>query len=146
MHEWFSTFEECLSSLTLCLSIGITVNLANNTRAGFVLQDPQSGGEIACCEYGFGPRCPWGLVSSADEEHRRHMGMDSGWFTTFLDAFFDSFACVELPIWRVIKVEADGTRTQLTDEDGWDATWRRISELRTHDPTGRYDCGHSIAY
>jgi hypothetical protein len=112
----------------------------------FVLQDPQSGGEIAYCEYGFGPRCPRGLVSSADEEHRRHMGMDSGWFTTFLDAFFDSFACVELPIWRIIKVKADGTRTQLTDEDGWDATWRRISELRTHDPTGRYDCGHSIAY
>jgi hypothetical protein len=34
----------------------------------FVLQDAQSSGEIAYCEYGFGPRCPWGLVSSADDE------------------------------------------------------------------------------
>jgi hypothetical protein len=61
-------------------------------------QDAQSGGEIAYCEYGFGPRCPWGLVSSADEERHRSMGMGSGWYTTFLDAFFESFACVELPI------------------------------------------------
>src|SRR5262249_17538203 len=70
----------------------------------FVLKDAQSSGEIAYCEYGFGPRCPWGLVSSADEEQYRSMGMDSGWFMTFLDAFFESFACVELPIWKVIKV------------------------------------------
>jgi hypothetical protein len=34
MHELFSTFEECLSSLTLCFAIGITVNLVSNTRAG----------------------------------------------------------------------------------------------------------------
>src|SRR5262245_34905617 len=69
---------------------------------------------------------PLGLVSSADEEQYRSMGMDSGWFTTFLDAFVESVACVELPIWKVIKVEADGSRTHLTDEDAWDATWRRI--------------------
>ena len=112
----------------------------------FVLKDAQSSGEIAYCEYGFGPRCPWGLVSSADEEQHRSMGMDSGWFATFLDAFFESVACVELPIWRVIKVEADGTRTHLTEEDAWTATWRRICELRTHDPTGRYECGHTITY
>jgi hypothetical protein len=74
------------------------------------------------------------------------MGMDSGWFTTFLYAFFESFACVELPIWKVIRVEADGSRTHFTDEAAWDETWRRISELRTHDPSGRYECGHSIAY
>jgi hypothetical protein len=108
----------------------------------FVLKDAQSSGEIAYCEYGFGPRCPWGLVSSADEEQHRSMGMDSGWFATF----FESVACVELPIWKVIKVEADGTRTHLTEEDAWTATWRRICELRTHDPTGRYECGHTITY
>ena len=111
-----------------------------------VFRDMQSRTEIAYCEYGFGPRCPWGLVSSADEEQHRSMGMDSGWFTTFLDAFFESTACVELPIWRVIKVEADGTRTHLTDENAWDATWRRIYKLRLDDPTGRCECGYAITY
>src|ERR1700758_344553 len=91
-----------------------------------VLQDRQSGAEIAYCEYGFGPRSPWGLVSSKN----RHIGMDSAWFPTFMGAFFESFACVELPIWRVIKVEADGTRAPLTDEGGWDATWKRVYQLR----------------
>ncbi|MGJ4950750.1 hypothetical protein [Bradyrhizobium sp. HKCCYLS20291] len=112
----------------------------------FVLRDPESGAEIAYCEHGFGPRCPWGLVSSADEPKFRHMGMDSGWSTSFLDAFFESFACVALPIWKVIKVDADGSRTCLTDEGAWDSTWQRVYELRDRDPTARYDCGHDIAY
>jgi hypothetical protein len=64
----------------------------------FVLQDAQSSGEIAYCEYGFAPRCPWGLVSSADDEQHRSMGMDSGWFTNVSRCFFESVACVELPI------------------------------------------------
>ena len=72
----------------------------------FVLNDARSGGEIAYCERGFGPRAPWGLVDSRCEE--RHMGMDSGWFRTFLDAFFESVASVELPIWRVFRDELDG--------------------------------------
>jgi hypothetical protein len=109
----------------------------------FMLRDERSGGEIAYCEYGFGPRCPWGLVSSGQHHS---MGMDSGWYTTFLEAFFESFASVELPIWKVIRIEADGARTPLTDEGAWDATWRRVSELRTRDPTGRYECGHSIGF
>lgn len=32
-----------------------------------VLKDARSHGEIGYCEYGFGPRCPWGLISSAGE-------------------------------------------------------------------------------
>ncbi|NPV19702.1 hypothetical protein [Bradyrhizobium aeschynomenes] len=112
----------------------------------FVLSDPQSGAEIAYCEHGFGPRCPWGLVSSADQPEYRHMGMDSGWFTSFLDAFFDSFACVALPIWKVIRTDSQGNRTCLSGEDTWDTTWQRVYELRDHDPAGRYDCSHDIAY
>jgi hypothetical protein len=79
-----------------------------------VLSDDRSGGEIAYCEHGFGPRTPWGLVSSSCEH--RSMGMDSGWFTTFLDAFFESIACVELPIWRVFREEPDGTRIPVTQK------------------------------
>jgi len=109
-----------------------------------VVNDAKSGGEIVYCEHGFGPRCPWGLVCSST--NGRHMGMDSGWFTTFLDVFFDSFACIELPIWRVFKVEADGTRVAITDEGAWKATWSRVYDLRRNDPTKHYDCGHSIVY
>jgi hypothetical protein len=29
--------------------------------------------------------------------------MDSGWFTSLLNAYFESFASAELPIWRVFK-------------------------------------------
>jgi hypothetical protein len=81
-----------------------------------VLRDEHSGGEVAYCEYGFGPDCPWGLVSSRGEAEYQSMGMDSGWFKTFLDAFFESMACVELPIWRAFRVELDGKRTPVTDQ------------------------------
>lgn len=73
------------------------------------------------------------------------MGKDSGWFVTFLAASFESAASVALPIWKVIRVEADGARIPLTDEGAWDATWHRISELRACDPTHRYECGHGIS-
>jgi hypothetical protein len=109
-----------------------------------VLRDAHSGAKIAYCEFGFGPRCPWGLVCFSPTD--QHMGMDSGWFTTFLDAFFDSFACVALPIWRVFRTEPDGARVALTNEDAWDATWSRVYDLRKDDPATRYDCGHSIDY
>jgi hypothetical protein len=109
-----------------------------------VLNDIHSGAEIGYCEHGFGPGCPWGLVSSSPDYP--NMGMDSGWYRTFLDAFFESFAVVELPIWKVFKVEPDGTRIPLTDEGGWKATWMWIDELRATDPAGRYDCDHEIPY
>jgi hypothetical protein len=107
-----------------------------------VLSDPGSGAEIAYSEFGFGPRCPWGLVGS--KPGMDHMGMDSGWFTTFLDAFFESSTSVVLPIWRVFKVESDGTRIAITDEAAWETTWKHVFELRNSDPTTRYDCDHSI--
>src|SRR5260370_7339874 len=48
------------------------------------------------------PRAPWGLVWLGDEEdERRSIGMDSGCYSTFLDAYFESFAATELPIWRI---------------------------------------------
>jgi len=105
------------------------------------LKDALSGSGIAYCEHGFGPRHPWGLVQAGHES----MGMDSNWFTTFMDAFFQSAACEQLTIWRVFQVEADGTQIPLTDEDTWEATWDRVYDLRARDPARRYDCGHSIA-
>jgi hypothetical protein len=107
------------------------------------IEDAPSGGEIAYCEYGFGPHSPWGLVSSGKHQS---MGMDSGWFKTFLDAFLGSRASIELPIWRVFGEEPDGKRIPVTDEGAWEATWSRISDLRSRDPSKRYHCDHSVDY
>ena len=122
-----------------------TWDYSPNTQypCGFVLKDEQSGAEIAYCEDGFGPRCPWGLVSSGVDDG---MGMDSGWYQTFMDAFFDSFACCALPIWRIVKVGPDGSSTAVTDEGGWDQTWSSAYALRESDPTMRYDVRHGISY
>jgi len=110
-----------------------------------VLEDPDTGAKIAYCEYGFGPSCPWGLVGP-DSRPRPSIGMDCGWYTRFLDAYFESFAPTELPIWRVFRREPDRTQTPITDEGSWNATWARVYELRSNDPANAYVCHHSIAY
>jgi hypothetical protein len=108
-----------------------------------VLRDFDSGAEIGYCEHGFGPRCPWGLVSSAPDSS---MGMDSGWYSIFLDAFFESFAVCALPIWKVYKQERDGRRSFLTGELEWDDAWKRVKDLRGGKLFGGYGVGHSITY
>jgi hypothetical protein len=108
-----------------------------------VLNDSSTGAEIGYCEAGFGPKCTWGPVGSGEGET---MGMDSGWFTSFVDAYFDSCACTTLPIWRVFSIEPDGVETPLTAEGDWDATWREVMRLRESDSARRCNCGHSISY
>jgi hypothetical protein len=101
------------------------------------LEDMTAGARIAFCEQGFGPACPWGLVSLHDT--KPDMGQDSGWFTTFLDAFFESFSSTRLPIYHVVVSHADGTQTALTPEGGWSQAWEQVEELRAAYPTERYD-------
>ena len=72
-----------------------------------VLAELKSSGAIVYCEDGFGPRNPWGLISlRTDEPKYMSMGMDSGWFPTLMDAFFESWAATDLPIWRVFNTSA----------------------------------------
>jgi len=71
-----------------------------------VLNHIESNTGIAFCEFGFGPRSPWGLVMLSGAEHMS-LGMDAGWFETFLEAYFDSRAITDLPIWRVFKQDGD---------------------------------------
>lgn len=108
---------------------------------------PSSTTGIAYCASGFGPARPWGLVEVGDDSSGRmkSMGMDSGWFTTFMGAFFDSLASIELPIWRVFKQSPDGVRIPLTEEGGWSATWRQRDDIQANDPAVRYTCDHSIS-
>lgn len=106
-----------------------------------VLSHLKSNTGIAYCEFGFGPRRPWGLISLSNLS----MGMDYGWFSYFLDSYFDSTAATDLPIWRVFKQDGDSSsRVALTDETDWDSAWREIQRLREADPISHYDCGHSI--
>jgi hypothetical protein len=71
--------------------------------------------------------------------------MDSGWFPTFVEAFFESQAATDLPIWRVFK-QGPGPYpgVALTGEDGWDSTWEKVYALRASDSSGRYHCSHDI--
>lgn len=110
-----------------------------------VLDHEASNTGIAYCEGGFGPRWPWGLVALRGEECMS-IGMDCGWFSSFLNAYFDSYASAELPIYRVFKTGPSGIREPITGENSWDATWEQVHALRKSDPESLYDCDHSIVY
>jgi hypothetical protein len=111
-----------------------------------VLRHLTSNTGIACCEHGFGPRCSWGLVFLEGDDGPTSMGMDSGWFTTFLRAFFDSHAAADLPIWRVFKTElTTGEMHAISGEGEWGTTWAKVIALRESDPASRYDCWTSLA-
>ena len=103
-----------------------------------------SNTSIAYCESGFGPRCPWGLVGQNGDH--MSMGMDSGWYSTFLDAYFESFAPTALDIWRVFKIASSGDWEPLTDEGSWGDTGTKVEELRRTYPESRFAVRHSISY
>ncbi|MEQ1708535.1 MAG: hypothetical protein ABL864_09430 [Terricaulis sp.] len=109
-----------------------------------VLEHPPSNNSIAYCIDGFGPRSPWGLLFLTGEY--TSMGMDSQWYPTFLQTFFESKAASYLPIWRVFKTDASGAREAISDESTWDETWGAVMAYRKADPAVRYDCDTSIPH
>jgi hypothetical protein len=111
-----------------------------------VLEHTASNTGIAYCEEGFGPRLPWGLVFLEGNEARTSIGMDSGWFTTFLQAYFDSMAVCDLAIWRVFKSDGLGNEHPITGEASWDETWSNVMAFRESDPLSSYSCSTSVAY
>jgi hypothetical protein len=106
-----------------------------------VLAEKSSNTGIAYCEYGFGPAIPWVLLFLQGSEHMS-MGMDSGWFDRFLDAYFESPPSTNLPIWRVFEGNSPGT--PVTDEGTWDATWEAVTRLRNERPHLKFSCGQSV--
>ncbi len=73
------------------------------------------------------------------------MGMDSGWFPRFLDAYFESMAASALPIWRVYQQgEGNYPGRPLSAEGPWQATWAEVERLRALHPNTRYHCAQSI--
>ena len=112
-----------------------------------VLAHPTSNTGIAYCDEGFGPRSPWGLVNLEGARSETSIGMDCSWFTTFMQAFFDSAAATDLSIWRVVKTKANSNRSHwITDEDEWNTTWAQVKRFRESDPSSRYGCETSIYY
>lgn len=111
-----------------------------------VLKHHDSSTGIAYCESGFGPRCPWGLVYIGEDEDRGSIGMDSGWFTCFLDAYFDSHAATDLPIWSVFRQNPSWPGERLTKEAAWEAAWVEVEKYRSDDPGSRFHCHHCITY
>jgi hypothetical protein len=108
-----------------------------------VLEHQASNSAIAYCEKGFGPTMPWGLLSLTSTHSS--MGMDSGWFEHFLDAYFDSQAAPDLPIWRVFQHRGiDYPGQAVTPEGSWDDTWAEVMRLRGSNDGYRYDCGQSV--
>ena len=99
---------------------------------------------IAYCEYGFGPEQPWGLVGLSGDD--KSMGDDSGWFSRFLDAYFDSFAPTVLPIWRVVRKDSPGNYTPVTEEGRWDERWKQVEEFRKADSGSSFTVHHTISY
>ncbi|MDJ0611928.1 MAG: hypothetical protein QNJ67_23350 [Kiloniellales bacterium] len=110
-----------------------------------VFEHKASNTGIAYCEEGFGPKHPWGLVFLDGDESQRSIGVDTSWFETFLDAYFDSMASCDLAIWCVVKTDASGAQRSLTKQGGWDETWEQVYLFREKDPGSRYDCEHDIA-
>ena len=74
-----------------------------------VLEHPESDTAIVYSDDGFGPTCPWGLVGLSASD--KWFGMDSGWFRTLEDAFCDSFAVSDLPIWNLVRHDPDGSHS-----------------------------------
>ena len=109
-----------------------------------VLNHPRSNTGIAYCEFGFGPRSPWGLVFLSGTSHMS-IGMDSAWYESFMEVYFESRAAAELCVWRAFKQEGNAyPGTPLTEESDWDSAWREVYRLRAADPSSRYHCSHSI--
>jgi hypothetical protein len=72
--------------------------------------------------------------------------MDSGWYGSFMDAYFESCAATDLPIWRIIKTGPRTGREPISAEQDWARAWEEIESLRRRDPESRYDCEHTIRY
>jgi hypothetical protein len=106
-----------------------------------VLAEKSSNTGIAYCDSGFGPAMPWGLLFLQGDRHMS-MGMDSGWFDHFIDAYFESPPSTYLPIWRVFEGGYPGT--PITDEDTWDATWAAVMRFRNERPQLQFNCWQSV--
>lgn len=107
-----------------------------------ILEHESSGTGIAYCEFGFGPGHPWGLIGLDAEAS---MGMDSGWYSRFFRAYFESFAAADLPIWHVVRRRDNLAPVEVMSAEGsYDDTWAEVMRLRERNDGFLYDCDQII--
>ena len=82
--------------------------------------DPISDSSIVYSRHGFGPKSPWGLVSTSN----LWFGMDCGWYLRLEDAFIESRMARGLPIWDVVVRDADGSQRTLASSLTMDAAFQ----------------------
>lgn len=64
-----------------------------------IVADPSTDTALVYSRFGFGPQCPWGLVSLS----QLWFGMDCGWYVRLEDAFVESHLASALPIWDLVS-------------------------------------------
>lgn len=93
----------------------------NNTDAVWAIaEDPESDTCYVYCEVVWDDEyelLPWGIVLIT----RFDLRMDSYWSRSLERVFYDSWACMRLPIWNIIKRDAQGgeqiIESALTNRD-----------------------------
>jgi hypothetical protein len=109
-----------------------------------VLKDENTMTAIAYAEHGFSNM--WGILLIGDlDDPKTSMGMDSGWFLSFADAYFDSGIPASLPIWRVFEraQSEDWPGMPITDADGWRDMWDYAKSLQQQHPNKRFAVSHT---
>ena len=108
-----------------------------------VLDHPAGSAGVGHCASGF-PGLPWGFLPFGKGRHARTMGTAETWHPTFLDAYFDTWAPANLPIWRVAKDHPNGRREWLTEQSNWEDAWTRVRGFQFEDSEGDYTCATDV--
>jgi hypothetical protein len=111
-----------------------------------VLDHPPSGTGIAYCRDGLGPEAPWALIFTTGLGSPPSTGRPDESYPRFLDAYFESKASADVPIWRVREWRTSRDGAWVSGELPWDEAWARVAELRASAPHAQYYCDHSVTY
>jgi hypothetical protein len=88
-----------------------------------------------------------GLVFLGDDgTEPASIGMDSQWFSTFLEGYLSSLAATELAIWRVFSTDYVTLGRALTPELSWEEASARCKQLQESDPGSRYVVCHPAGW
>lgn len=127
------------------LHLGWVYGAVGEAFDGFlVLDHSRSGTGIVYCQQGFGPENPWGLVFT--DRGPLSTGTSDGWYPRLLDAYFESKASTDVPIWRVREWRPSRDGAWVSGELPWDEAWARVAELKASAPHAQYYTDHAVRY
>jgi len=76
-----------------------------------IVIDKTTNTSIIYSEFGYGPKNPWGIVSTVV----KYFGMDSSWFNNLEDCFLETFIAADLPIWRIERFPGTSQREIIAE-------------------------------